>query len=81
MDKSRFAFGKANYILLAIGAAAILAGFILMTGPSSTETMFEPDIFSFRRVKLAPAICFLGFVFMIVSIMVKPKEKNSDNNK
>lgn len=81
MDKSKFAFGKTNYILLAIGAVAIVAGFILMTGPSSTETMFEPDIFSFRRVKLAPAICFLGFVFMIVSIMVKPKEKNSDNNK
>lgn len=81
MDKSKFAFGKTNYILLAIGAVAIVVGFIMMTGPSSTETMFEPDIFSFRRVKLAPAICFLGFVFMIISIMVKPKEKNSDNNK
>lgn len=81
MDKSKFAFGKTNYILLAIGAVAIVVGFIMMTGPSSTETMFEPDIFSFRRVKLAPAICFLGFVFMIVSIMVKPKEKNSVNNK
>lgn len=81
MDKSKFAFGKTNYILLAIGAVAIVAGFILMTGPSSTETMFEPDIFSFRRVKLAPAICFIGFVFMIVSIMVKPKEKTQEENK
>ncbi|MBO5788036.1 MAG: DUF3098 domain-containing protein [Bacteroidaceae bacterium] len=81
MDKSKFAFGKTNYILLAIGAVAIVAGFILMTGPSSTETMFEPDIFSFRRVKLAPAICFIGFVFMIVSIMVKPKEKKQEENK
>ena len=81
MDKSKFAFGKTNYILLAIGAVAIVAGFILMTGPSSTETMFEPDIFSFRRIKLAPAICFIGFVFMIVSIMVKPKEKKQEENK
>ena len=81
MDKSKFAFGKTNYILLAIGAVAIVVGFIMMTGPSSTETMFEPDIFSVRRVKLAPAISFLGFVFMVVSIMVKPKEKKSDNNK
>ena len=81
MDKSKFAFGKTNYILLAIGAVAIVAGFILMTGPSSTETMFEPDILSFRRVKLAPAICFIGFVFMIVSIMVKPKEKKQEENK
>lgn len=81
MDKSKFAFGKSNYILLAIGAVAIIAGFILMTGPSSTEAMFEPDIFSFRRVKLAPTICFIGFVFMIVSIMIKPKEKENNNDK
>lgn len=76
MDKSNFAFGKINYILLAIAVLAIVIGFVLMTGPSSTETHFEPDIFSFRRIKLAPAICFLGFIFMIVAIMVKPKDKN-----
>ena len=77
MDKSKFAFGKTNYILFAIGIVAIVLGFILMTGPSSTETVFEPDIFSFRRIKLAPAICFFGFVFMIVSIMAKPKDNNN----
>ena len=77
MDKSKFAFGKINYILLIIGAIAIIAGFILMTGPSSTETMFEPDIFSFRRIKLAPAICFLGFVSLIFAIMYKGKNNNN----
>ena len=76
MDKQKFAFGKVNYILLIIAAVAIVLGFILMTGPGSTETHFEPDIFSFRRIKLAPAICFSGFIFMIVAIMVKPKDKN-----
>ena len=80
MDRTKFAFGKLNYILLTIGVAAIIIGFILMTGPSSTETHFEPDIFSFRRIKLAPAISFLGFIFMIVAIMVKPKEKDNKNN-
>lgn len=80
MDRTKFAFGKLNYILLTIGVAAIIIGFILMTGPSSTETHFEPDIFSFRRIKLAPAISFLGFIFMIVAIMVKPKEKENKNN-
>ena len=78
MDRTKFAFGKLNYILLGIGVAAIILGFILMTGPSSTETHFEPDIFSFRRIKLAPAICFLGFVFTIVAIMVKPKDNNKE---
>ena len=77
MDKSKFAFGKTNNILFIIGIVAIVIGFVLMTGPSTTETMFEPDIFSFRRIKLAPTVCFLGFVFMIVSIMIKPKDRNN----
>ena len=75
MDKPDFAFGKWNYILLAIGAAAIVLGFALMIGPGSTETHFEPEIFSFRRIKLAPTICFLGFISMIVAIMYRPKDK------
>ena len=64
-------------MLFIIGIVAIVVGFVLMTGPSTTETMFEPDIFSFRRIKLAPTVCFLGFVFMIVSIMIKPKDRNN----
>ena len=83
MDKSNFAFGKWNYILLAAGVAAIILGFVLMMGPSSSETQFEPDIFSFRRIKLAPVICFLGFVFVGFAIMYKGKKKNkkSDDTK
>ena len=73
MNKSKFAFGKQNYILLIIGVAAIVLGFILMGGPGSTETHFEPDIFSFRRIKLAPATSFTGFIFVIYAIMHKPK--------
>ena len=78
MDRTKFAFGRLNYILLGVGVAAIILGFILMTGPSSTETHFEPDIFSFRRIKLAPTISFLGFLFTIVAIMVKPKDNNKE---
>ena len=75
MDKSKFAFGKQNYILLIIGVVAIVLGFILMGGPGSTETHFEPDIFSFRRIKLAPTICFAGYLFVIYAIMHKPKNR------
>lgn len=78
MDRTKFAFGRLNYILLGIGVTAIILGFILMTGPSSTETHFEPDIFSFRRIKLAPTISFLGFLFTIVAIMVKPKNNDKE---
>ena len=80
MNKEKFAFGKQNYILLGIGAAAIILGFVLMGGPGSTETHFEPDIFSFRRIKLAPTICFAGFVSMIVAIMYRGKKNNTNDN-
>ena len=56
-------------------AAAVFIGFILMTGPSSTETVFEPDIFSVRRIKVAPVVCFFGFIFMIYAVLRKPKTK------
>ena len=73
MNKRNFPFDKMNYLLLAAGFILIVVGFLLMTGPGSTETHFEPDIFSFRRVKLAPAVCFFGFIFIIYAIMRKPK--------
>lgn len=74
-NKEKFAFDKTNFILLAVGMAVVILGFVLMSGPVSTETAFEPDIFSVRRVKVAPAVCFLGFVSMIYAILRKPKQK------
>ena len=75
MDKKKFAFDKSNFILLVVGMAIIIIGFLLMTGPSSTEGYFEPDIFSVRRIKIAPVVCLFGFVFMIYGILHKPKNK------
>ena len=46
-----------------------------MSGPGSTETAFEPDIFSVRRIKVAPRCLLLGFIFMIYGILRKPKDK------
>ena len=75
MDKQKFAFNKTNYILLAVGMAIIIIGFLLMTGPGSTEGYFEPDIFSVRRIKVAPLVCPFGFVFMIYGILKKSKKE------
>lgn len=75
MDKQKFALDKTNFILLAVGMAVVIIGFLLMTGPGSTEEMFEPDIFSVRRVRVAPVVCFIGFVFMIYAILRKPGAK------
>jgi hypothetical protein len=74
MDKKNFAFDKMNYILLAVGMLIVVIGFLLMTGPASTDTTFEPDIFSARRTKLAPVVCLFGFVSMIYAIVRKPKK-------
>jgi hypothetical protein len=75
MDKSNFAFDKMNYILLAAGMVIVIIGFLLMTGPGSTDTAYEPDIFSARRIKVAPLVCLFGFVSMIYAVMRKSKEK------
>ena len=69
MDKKKFAFDKTNFILLAVGMLVVIIGFVLMTGPSSTPTHFEPDIFSVRRIKVAPVVCLLGFLFMIYGVL------------
>ena len=69
-----FAFSKINYILLAIGFVIILAGFILMSGDATTEEAFNPDIFSARRIKVAPMVCLFGFLFEIVAILWPSKK-------
>ena len=73
MDKKNFAFDKVNYILLAVSMAVVVIGFLLMIGPNSSDTAFEPDIFSARRIKVAPVVCLLGFVSMIYAVVRKPK--------
>lgn len=74
MEKRNFAFGRMNFILLAVGMLVVIIGFILMGGGSSTETTYNPDIFSVRRIKVAPVVCLLGFVSMIYAVVHKSKE-------
>lgn len=75
MNKKDFAFDKINFILLAIGMAVVIVGFILMSGPGSTEQQFDPGIFDARRIKVAPLVCLAGYVFMIYAIVRAPKDK------
>ncbi|MBR4729813.1 MAG: DUF3098 domain-containing protein [Prevotella sp.] len=74
MDKRNFAFDKVNFILLAVGMAIVVIGFLLMTGAGSSDTVYEPDIFSVRRIKVAPIVCLFGFVSMIYAVVRKPKD-------
>ncbi len=77
MDKKNLAFGKTNFILLAVGMAVVILGFILMSGGSTTADSFNPDIFSPMRIKVAPVVCFIGFVSMIYGVMYRTKDKES----
>ena len=78
MDKKKFAFTKTNYILTAVGMAIIIIGLRLMTGPNCTNEFFEPDIFSVRRIKVAPIVTLIGFIMVIVAIAYKPKKETED---
>ena len=79
MDKRDFAFSKTNYIMLAIGFAIVILGFILMGGESTTEEAFNPDIFSTRRIVVAPMVCLAGFIFVVVAILWKSKSQKADD--
>ena len=80
MDKKNLAFDKVNFILLAIGMAVVILGFILMSGSGSTEQAFNPEVFSTMRIKVAPVVCFVGFVSIIYAIIRKPKDINPEED-
>lgn len=65
---------KQNIILIAVSFLIIIAGFALMTGEPSGE-VYNPDIFSVRRITVGPMIALFGFVSMVVSILWKGKKK------
>lgn len=75
MAKRDFAFGKENFILIAVAVACIVIGFMLMSGGGSGDTSFNPDIFSTRRIVVAPVVTVVGFVMMIFGILKNSKDK------
>lgn len=73
--KQQFLFEKVNYTFLLIGLAVIVIGFILMAGGGSDDPkVFNPEIFSFRRIRLAPTVVIIGFGVVIYSIFRKPSK-------
>lgn len=80
MDKRNLAFGRMNFILLAIGMVIVILGFILMSGAGSNATTFNPDIFSTMRIKVAPVVCFVGFVSMVYGVLYRTKDDGKQND-
>ncbi len=78
-----FALAKENYLYLIIGFVIIIIGFLLMVGGGSDDpNVFNgKELFSFRRITLAPIVVLFGFFFEIWAIMKKPKEINEESNR
>ena len=74
-NKPVFLFDKVNYKILLVGLAVIALGFILMSGGGSEDpNVFNTEIFSFRRIRLAPTVVLIGFGITIYSILKNPKK-------
>ena len=74
-QEHEFLFEKINYRILFIGIAVIALGFILMSGGGSEDpNVFNEEIFSFRRIRLAPTTVLIGFGITIYAILKNPKK-------
>ena len=73
--KSQLVFTKKNYKFMLIGIAVIVLGFILMAGGGSDDpTIFNPEIYSWRRIRLAPALVLIGFGIEVYAILLNPEK-------
>ena len=74
--KTEFVFGKKNYKFMFIGLTCIAIGFILMSGGGSDDpNVFNPEIFNWRRIRLAPMVVLIGFGIEIYAILLNPDKK------
>ncbi|MFT4576285.1 MAG: hypothetical protein ACI9SI_001207 [Polaribacter sp.] len=74
-QKPEFLFGKRNYMFMIIGIAFIALGFILMSGGGSDDpNVFNPEIYNWRRIRLAPTLVIIGLGIEIYAILTNPKK-------
>ena len=74
-EKAEFLFKKENYMLIITGVVVLIVGYFLMSGGGQKPNEWKVDeIYSFRRVTLAPIVVVIGYVIVIFGILRKPKE-------
>jgi hypothetical protein len=77
--KPEFIFERKNYKFMIIGAMVIALGLILMAGGGSDDpNVFNPEIYNWRRIRLAPALVLLGFAIEVYAILLKPDSKEEN---
>jgi NADH:ubiquinone oxidoreductase subunit K len=76
--RQEFIFQRKNYLFMFIGVAFITLGFILMSGGGSDDpNVFNPEIFNFRRIRLAPTLVLIGLGIEVYAILLNPHKKES----
>ncbi|WBU90275.1 DUF3098 domain-containing protein [Cellulophaga omnivescoria] len=76
--KKEFIFQKKNYIFMAIGLAFLTLGFVLMSGGGSDDpNVFNPEIYNFRRIRLAPTLVLIGLGIEVYAILLNPHKKKN----
>lgn len=74
-NEKEFLFGKHTYRIMAIGLALIVLGFVLMTGGGSDDpNVFNPEIYSPIRIRIAPTLVLSGFAVLVVAILYTKKK-------
>ena len=73
--ESQTVFGRTNHVILLLACITIIVGLVLMGGDGSTEAAFQSDIFSTRRIVIAPTLCLMGYLTIIIGILWKPSTK------
>jgi hypothetical protein len=74
-----FVFQRKNYLFLFIGIAFIALGYILMSGGGSDDPeVFNPEIYNFRRIRLAPTLILIGLGIQVYAILLNPNKKKED---
>ncbi|MCK0188832.1 DUF3098 domain-containing protein [Arenibacter sp. F20364] len=74
--RQEFIFQKRNYLFMFVGLAFISLGFILMSGGGSDDpNVFNPEIYNFRRIRLAPTLVLIGLGIEVYAILLNPHKK------
>ena len=79
VERPEFIFHQKNYKFMLIGIAFIALGFILMAGGGSDDpNVFNPEIYNWRRIRLAPALILIGFAIEVYAILLNPEHKKEN---
>lgn len=74
-ENKQFLFGKKNYVFMLIGIAVITLGFILMSGGGSDNPeVFNPEIYNWQRIRLAPTLILIGLGIEVYAIFLNPNK-------